>query len=62
MNKKLLNGILYVLVFFAVYNILDYLVCFAFLHRPYRFSFSNDLLNPLFLGGVTYYFIFARSK
>lgn len=62
MNKKLLNGIVYVLTFFIVYNLLDYLVCFAFLHKPYQFSFTNDLLNPLFLGGVTYYFLFARNR
>ncbi len=62
MNKKLLNGILYVLAFFIFYNVIDYLVCFVFLHKPYQFSLTNDLLNPLFLGGVTYYFIFARSK
>ena len=62
MNKKLLNGILYVLAFFVVYNLLDYLVCFALLHKPYQFSFTNDLLNPLFFGGVTYYFLFARNR
>jgi len=60
-NKYIAYG-LFLIIFTAFWNLLDFLYATVITHSGYRFGAGTDLLIPLVVAGVSGYLLFLRKK
>ena len=60
-NKYIAFG-LFLILFMALWNLLDYIYATLITHSGYRFGAGTDLLIPLVVAGVSGYLLFLRKK
>ena len=60
-NKYIAYG-LFLILFTAFWNLLDFLYATLITHSGYRFGAGTDLFIPLVVAGVSGYLLFLRKK